>query len=84
MVIHGWNGHKFNATLKDVHFAITTDELASKYQQAIHELKASIDDSVSELLDEAANQSTTLNDGSDPEEIGNTHTLSLGDQVEVF
>ena len=84
MIVSGPNGHKFNAVVKGVRFATINDELALNYQQDIDEHRDSIDNSVSELSDEPANKSSTSFHDSDPGEIGQTHPLSLGDQVELL
>ena len=79
VIFPGRNGHKINAAVEDVRFAITNDEFALKYEQAVDELKASMDNSISELPDEPPNQPSTLCDDSDPGEIGPTHPLSSRD-----
>ena len=55
VIVPGTNGHKIKAAVEDVLFAITNDELALKHQQAIDELKASIDELVSESSDKGSN-----------------------------
>ena len=86
MIVPGRNGHKINATVENARFAIANDVLTLKYQQAVDGIQASIDDSVSELPDEPASQSSASYDdnNSGPGEIRHIYSLSVNDQVEVF
>ena len=86
MVVPGLNGQKVNSAVEDVRPAVANDELAMKHQQAIDELKASTDESVSELPGEPAYQSSISydDDNSDPGEIGPTQSLSVSDQFDIF
>ena len=85
VTVPGQNGKTIKAAVEDVRFAISDDELAVKYQEAIDAVDIALDDSVDVIADDTnAQSSLTEPENSDDGEIGPTHAEKVGDRVEVY
>ena len=59
-------------------FAISDDELAVQYQEAIDELDIALEDSVDDMPDEDVELDLNEPEPADSEEIGSTHRIEVG------
>ena len=84
VTVPGQNGKKIKAAVEDVRFAISDDELAVKYQEAIDVLDSCLSDSVDDLPEQEMVLDLTEAEPGDNEEIGPTHNIEVGDRVEVY
>ena len=75
-------GEKFYA-VEDVRFAFTDNWLATKYQETNYLLVSAFDISIDSLSEETRNEFAETGCSSEPEELGATHGLSIGDKIEV-
>ena len=79
VTVPGQNSKTIKAAVEDVRFAISDDELAVKYQEAIDALDIALDDSVDVIADDTnAQRSLTEPENYDDDEIGPTHAGQVG------
>ena len=78
------NGRKINAAVEDVRFAITNDELAIKYKEANDQLNSVLDTSIYSIPAGSGNEDDDDTTNTEPEELGTTRDLCVGDEIEVY
>ena len=66
----------------DVRFTLIDNELAIKYQEANDAMDMALDETIDSLCEVAANESE--DSYTEPEELGPTRDLRVGDEIEVF
>ena len=84
VTIPGQNGKKIKAAVEDVRFATVHDELAVNFQNAIDALDIALGESVDDMPDQDAEPDLTESESADCGEIGPTHSIEVGDRVEVY
>ena len=81
--VPGQNGRKINGAVEDVRFAVKDNESAIKYQEANDQLNSALDTSIDSIFEESGNEDDDDTNIIEPEELGTTHNLCVGEKIEV-
>ena len=84
MTVPGQNRKKITVAVEDIRFATTENELALKYQKANDIMDTALNESIDSITMDAGNPTDDSVSSTEPDELGPTRELKIGDKIEVY